>query len=63
MDSQNTCQEFMAYTLQKSMELMTANLGHYSKANNKWRLGATQFTRYMHSPLSEIPVIRHLFEH
>ena len=53
----------MAYTLQKSMELMTANLGHYSKANNKWRLGATQFTRYMHSPLSEIPVIRHLFEH
>jgi hypothetical protein len=53
----------MAYTLQKTMELMTVNLGHYNKANNKWRLGGSQFTRYVHSPIGDFYLIRDLFEH
>lgn len=53
----------MAYTLEKTLEGLSTRLGTYNKASNSWRLGKSQFTRYMHSPLSEVPVIRHLFEH
>ena len=42
---------------------MTSQLGKFNQAQNNWRLGASQFTRYMHSPLSEVPVIRHFFDH
>lgn len=50
----------MAYTLSKTLEKMTQDLGPYSPS--KWRLGKSQFVRYMHSPLSEVPLIRYLFE-
>ena len=53
----------MAYTLHKAFEDLTYRLGKYDRTKNNWRFGAVQFVRYLHSPLSQIPVIRHFFEH
>ena len=59
--SDNTCQEFLAYTLAKALEDMELRLGPYSPATNNWRLGNLVKVRWEHSPFSETP-LRGFFE-
>jgi hypothetical protein len=53
----------MAYTLDKAFKDLTKRLGKYDQAQNNWRFGSLQTLKYLHSPISNIPVIRHFFEH
>ena len=59
--SDNTCQEFLAYTLAKALEDMEQRLGPYSPDANNWRLGNLVKVRWEHSPFSETP-LRGFFE-
>ena len=57
---ENSCQQFMAYTLEKAIAQLTSYFGQYK--DNNWPLKYYQYTRYMHQPLSEVPLLRYLFE-
>ncbi len=53
----------MAHTLDLAYKELTQKFGTFNQAENNWRYGSLVSIRYMHSPMSNIPVIRHLFEH
>lgn len=59
LGEKNSCQEFLAYTLEKALKDMKSKLGEYKGGN--WKLGYTQTTRYSHSPLTEVPILNRLF--
>jgi len=53
----------MAYTLEAAYNELFRKFGKFDKAKNNWRYGNLVSVRYMHSPLSNIPIIRHFFEY
>ena len=53
----------MAYTLDLAFKELTKKFGKYDQAQNNWRYGSLLSLRYMHSPMSDIPILRHFFEH
>ena len=53
----------MAYTLEAAYNELTRKLGKFNKAANNWRYGSLVSVRYMHSPISNIPILRHFFEY
>ena len=61
LGADNTCQEFVAYTLAKAIQDLELRLGPYQQHDNNWRLGNLVKVRLEHSPFSETP-LRSLFE-
>ena len=59
LNADNTCQEFMAFTLAKAIEDIEERLGPYDET--KWRMGNLVKVRFEHNPFSETP-LRSWFE-
>lgn len=59
LDSNNTCQQFMAFTLQKAIEFLESKFGSYKQES--WQYSHLTSMTYKHTPFSAIPLLRNLF--
>jgi hypothetical protein len=38
-------------------------MGKYDESKQNWKLSDRQFTKYVHLPFNNVPVINHMFQH